>query len=161
MIDGRTLVERAVGIMRAAACAPIVVVAQKTTPLPALGGDVLVVLDPGHGPLLAIALGMAVIDEDDVIVLACDLPHAAPVVDRLIGVAGPAVAVDPGGRTQPLCARYPRQRALDAIAAKPDERRALFLVDSLQPAFVDATDDELRNVNSPDDLAPDPPLARG
>jgi molybdopterin-guanine dinucleotide biosynthesis protein A len=157
VVGGRTLVERAVDLLRPH-CGPIVVVGRPEVALPAL--DVPVHFDrPGpDAPLNALATGLAALEAADVLVLACDLPCAGPVVDRLAAVApGTAAAAREhgGGRWQPLCARYPRRATLGACDSllAGGELRLLRLIDALAPLAVDATRDELANVNSPADLA--------
>ena len=157
MLDGRTLVERAVETLRPH-CVALLVVSRPEVELPRL--DATVCFDrPGPDtPLNALATGLAALDTGDVLVLACDLPSAQPVVDRLVlaptGTA--AVARDRSSRQwQPLCARYPRSAALDACERllASGELRLLPLVDALRPAAIDASTEELANVNSPRDLA--------
>lgn len=162
-IDGITLVERAVAAV-ACHCETVVVVSRPDIALPPL--DARVALDrPGPtAPLVALASGLAAVDADDVLVLACDLPLAGPLLERLlVPVAATAVARTADGRVQPLCARYPRVAASAAceqlLAA--GELRAGALVDALAPTFVVARDDELLNVNRPEDLARAELLLRG
>lgn len=148
VLDGRTLVERAVDAL-SGRCSRVVVVGRREVPLPVPSVEDR----PGPGcPLNALATGLATVEADEVLVLACDLPWAAPVLDRL-GPA-PAVAVDPDGRWQPLCARYVRRPALGAADALLAEGnlRLMALLDVLGPAPVPATTAELRNVNIPADL---------
>ena len=129
--------------------------------------DVPVVFDrPGpDAPLVALATGLAAVASADCVVLGCDLPFAAPAVDRLLAApAGrPVAARDPSGRMQPLCARYPREAALAAcdrlIAA--GELRMGRLLDELDPLAVDAPEDVLLNINTDLDLARAESLLRG
>ena len=148
VLDGRTLVERAVDAL-AARCGRVVVVGRPDVPLPVPSVDDR----PGPDcPLNALATGLAAVEADEVLVLACDLPWAAPVLDRL--VMAPSAAVDPGGRSQPLCARYARAPALaaaDALLAS-GSLRLMALLAALSPTLVPATAAELRNVNTPADL---------
>lgn len=152
VLDGRTLVERAVEML-AARCGRVVVVGRSGVPLP-----VTFVLDrPGPDcPLNALATGLAAVGADEVLVLACDLPAAGPVLDRLL--AAPAVAVDPAGRAQPLCARYDRRAALAAAETllAGGTLRLLPLLDLLAPVWVPATAAELHNITTPADLRPHP-----
>lgn len=148
VLDGRTLVERAVGTL-STRCGRVVVVGRPEVPLPVPSIDDR----PGPDcPLNALATGLSALDADEVLVLACDLPGAGPVLDRL--VQAPSVAVDPGGRTQPLCARYEREAALEAAEAllAGGTLRLLPLLDRLSPTLVPATAAELHNVTVPDDL---------
>ncbi len=138
-LNGETLLQRAVTIVRDAGCAPIIAAAE---------GD--------EGPLAALAQPLDALDADAVILLACDLPLAGPAVARLAGLpAGAAVAVDPDGREQPLCSRWPvavvRAEVLRLVAS--GERRMSALVDAIDPELVLASAEELLNVNTPEDLA--------
>jgi len=57
-----------------------------------------------------------------------------------------------GGRMQPLCARY-EVAALEVLGGFAPEDRTTVLVERLAPAIVDVEDeDELLNVNAPEDL---------
>ena len=138
-LGGMTLVDRAVGLLRAVGCDPVVV---------ADAGD--------EGPLAALAEPLRHLDGSEVFVLACDLPLAGPAVARLAELpAGAAIAVDPEGRAQPLCARWPlavvRETVEQLVAA--GERRMSGLVGALAPECMAASADELLNVNTPEDLA--------
>jgi molybdopterin-guanine dinucleotide biosynthesis protein A len=137
-LEGVTLVDRAVAIMRNVGCEPVVVADE---------GD--------EGPLAALVEPLRALSTFEVFVLACDLPLAGPVVGRLAELpAGAAIAVDGEGREQPLCSRWPRAAVADATArlVATGERRMSALVDAIDPEFVIATSDELLNVNTPADL---------
>jgi len=155
VLDGQTLVERAVAAL-ASRCGRVVVVGRPEVPLPVASVDDR----PGPDcPLNALATGLAALVADEVLVLACDLPAAGPVLDRL--VTAPSVAVDPAGRAQPLCARYPRVATLaaaDDLLAN-EELRLLPLLDVLGATPVPATAAELHNVTTPADLVPPPSVA--
>lgn len=153
VVRGRTLTERAVDLL-AARCRPVVVVSRPGVALPAL--DVAVVLDGEgiRGAMNALATGLEAVDTDDVLVLACDLPFAGPVLDRLVAApAGRAVAAA-DRRLQPLCARYPRVEALDACRRLTARgvRRMTALLAELDALSVDTVDGELLNINSESDL---------
>jgi molybdopterin-guanine dinucleotide biosynthesis protein A len=137
-LGGMTLVDRAVAVLQTVGCDPIAV---------ADTGD--------DGPLAALVDPMAHLDAFEVFVIACDLPLAGPVVARLAELpAGAAIAVDPDGREQPLCARWPLAVARDTVAelVAAGERRMSAMVDAIDPEFVVASADELLNVNTPEDL---------
>ncbi len=153
---GEPLAARAVRLLRAAGCGPLVVSARAGRPLPSL--DVPVVWDPpeADGVLEGLATALASVEADDVLVVACDLPLAGPLLARLAAAPpGEAVvAVDASGEMQPLCARYPRRLALEAAAAAlAADRRVQRWADTLSPTFVSATGNELLNCNTPEDLA--------
>jgi molybdenum cofactor guanylyltransferase len=162
-LAGRTLVERAVDALLPR-CGRVVVVSRADVPLPPL--PVSVVLDrPGPDcPLLAVASGLAALDADDVLVLGCDLPLAGALLDRLIAApAGLAVAGARGGRSQPLCARYPRLAALaacDRLLAS-GALAARGLPAALGAIAVEGDGDELLNVNTPSDLTRAASILRG
>lgn len=134
-LAGRTLAYRAADMLRAVGCDPVLTVE---------GGD--------EGPLAALLEPMVDLEADDVFVLACDLPLAAPVVERLVENS---IAVDDHGREQPLCSRWQRVPVCEFLqrVLPTGERRMSALVDAMQPALVEATAEELLNVNTPADLA--------
>jgi molybdopterin-guanine dinucleotide biosynthesis protein A len=137
-LAGVPLVDRAVAILQSVGCDPVVV---------ADAGD--------DGPLAALAEPLRDLDSFEVFLLACDLPLAAPAVARLAELpAGAAIAVEPDGREQPLCSRWPRAVVADSVAhlLAQGERRMSALVDAIDPEFVVATLEELLNVNTPEDL---------
>ena len=155
-IGGRTLVELAVAALRPH-CGRVLVVTRPGITLSAPPAEVVLDRPGPHAPLTGLATGLAACTAAQELVLACDLPLADPVMARLAAApAGrAAVAVDPSGRVQPLCARYPREAALAAAdellaAGTP---RMMRLVDILGPVRVEASADELLNVNTPGDLA--------
>lgn len=155
-LHGEPLAARAVRLLRAAGCAPVVVSARADRPLPPL--DAPVVWDPPEvdSVLAALAAALAAVDADEVVVLACDLPLAGPLVARLVAQPpGPAVAVDADGRLQPLCARYPRAVALPAARAAVAEGRlrATDWAAGLAPQVVWAEGRELAQCNTPEELA--------
>ncbi len=153
MLDGLTLVERAVAAL-VPHCGRVLVVGRPDVPLPVASIDDW----PGPDcPLNALATGLSALDADEVLVLACDLPGAGPVLSRL--VVAPSVAGDPDGRVQPLCARYPRVVTLAAACRLLAEgnRRLMPLLELLAPwsvpvPVVPATAAELLNVTFPGDL---------
>src|SRR5262245_30436223 len=154
LLGGRTLVERAVASLRER-CDEVVVVSRPGVPLPALGVPVLHDRPGPDCPLTALATGLAALEGDEVLVLGCDLPFAAPLLDALLAAPpGACAAAAANGRAQPLCARYPRRRALAAaerlLAAGALPARGL--LDALGAARIEAEGDALLNVNNCADL---------
>jgi molybdopterin-guanine dinucleotide biosynthesis protein A len=150
-----TLVERAVATLRAR-CREVVVVSRPGVALPPL--DVPVVFDrPGpDAPLVAVATGLGALDGDEVVVLGCDLPFADGLIDELLEApAGIAVVGTDRGRPQPLCARYPRRRTLEACERllAVDALPVRGLLDAVGALGVEASGHQLLNVNTPEDLA--------
>lgn len=153
VVRGRTLAERAVEAV-AARCDPVVVVSRPGVPLPSLGVPVVLDRRGVRGPMNALVTGLEALEADDVLVLACDLPFAGPVLDRLVAAPpGRAVAAQ-DDRLQPLCARYPRLAALEAchLLARQGVRRMTSLLLALDAEPVPADAAELFNVNTADDL---------
>lgn len=138
-------------------CRTVVAVGRPEVPLPVL--PVPVVHDgPGpDAPLTGIVAGLSALTADRVVVLACDLPLAAALVDRLLAAPGhrARVAVDAAGRPQPLCAVYPRREALRAATGllAAGRVRAMELIEALGWDPEPARGDELLNVNTEADLA--------
>src|SRR5262249_8639470 len=90
-----------------------------------------------------------------------DLPLAAPLLDALVAApSGVAVVATEAGRPQPLCARYPRERALAAAERLLAEGRlpARGLPHALGATRVAAAGDALLHLNSP--RARGPPRGR-
>lgn len=155
-IGGGTMVERAVALLMARCDGEVIVASHPSVDLPILP---VAVVDDRPGPRAAlngIAAGLAELEADDVVVLACDLPAAGAVLDRLVAIDGNVVvAVDDRGRRQPLCGRYTR---VDALRAAEDflaagELRLQRWLTALEPVVeVPARPGELLNVNTPADL---------
>lgn len=115
VIGGKTLLERAV---EAVADAQQTIVAG---PVRGLTADVTWVQEdpPGAGPEAALAAGSRLVRAELVVVLAVDHPLVTrDDIGRLLeGVRGDgAIAVDPGGREQPLVAVYRREALTAALA---------------------------------------------
>jgi len=155
-LGGRTLVERAVAELLPR-CGRVVVASRAGVPLPPLGVPVVIDRPGPDCPMTGLATGLSVLDADDVVVLGCDLPLAGPLLDALLAAPpGAAVAAAEAGRRQPLCARYPRERALaecDRLLAA-GELALTGLLDALGAQVVeDEGGAALLNVNTPKDLA--------
>lgn len=162
-LGGVPLVDRAVALLAPLCPAGVVVVTRPGRPRPAGGAGLLVDRAAGEGPLGALATGLAVVVADEVLVLGCDLPFAGPALTLLAtGPRGAAVATAPGHGPQPLCARYPRARALAAAEALlgAGERRLRALPVALAARAVEASPAALANLNTPADLATASELVR-
>lgn len=151
----RTLAENAVALLHAR-CGHVVVVSRPEVALPALPTTVVMDRPGPRGPLTALATGLAATAADDVLVLACDMPFAGPMLDAL-GQVSPgrtAVGVDVDGHVQPLCARYPRLRALAAIEEllAAGDRRARAPAAVLGALRIDDRWGALANLNTSADL---------
>lgn len=160
---GATLVEHAVGMLRPH-CRAVVVVARPEVPLPTLPVPVLMDGPGPDAPLTGVATGLRAATTPTAFVLACDLPHAAPLIARIMAAArhdGRAyMAARPDG-DQPLCAVYPRDAALAAADAllQAGVAAMMRLRDALPVVRVMADADELLNLNRPSDRPPSGPSA--
>ncbi len=131
VLDGVTLAERGATTLRAAGLVAVEV-GPGHTDLPAVCED-----PPGSGPLAALVAGFAALTgvlgapPDAVVLLACDLPHAQPVVAALVAAPADAAVVvplDADGRAQYACARYDADvvaRAATLVASGERSLRAL------------------------------------
>lgn len=155
MFGEKTLAENAVALLHTR-CARVVVVARPEVPLSVPPATVVMDRPGPRGPLTALATGLAATAADDVLVLACDLPFAGPMLDalRALPPGRAAVGVDADGHIQPLCARYPRLRALatieELIAA--GDLRARAAAAALAAHRVDDRWGALANLNTAADL---------
>lgn len=119
VVDGRPLVEHVLASV--ASCTPVVVVGPPTLARP--GVRVVRESPPFVGPAAAAHAALPLLgDADETWLLACDLPRASALVQRLGEVPIPegadgVVAVDVSGRMQWLAGRY-RVSALQAAAAR-------------------------------------------
>lgn len=156
-VDGRPLAVGA-GEILLFLCDYVVVVTRPEVPLLPLPSPLQVMYDrPGpDAPLTGMVTGLEAVPGDDVLVLACDMPAAAPAVAALAAApAGRAVVAAADGCVQPLCARYPREAALAAGLALLDagETRAMALAHALGAEPVPVPPSALCNLNTPADLA--------
>jgi molybdopterin-guanine dinucleotide biosynthesis protein A len=157
-VDGRPLLDAALGTALEAADAQVVVVGPVDRPLPP---RVLVTREePAYaGPFAAVAAGLELVDADVVVVLAGDLVDPAPAVPALLAAladdahADAAVVIDAGGRRQPLLAAF-RVTPLRGcvVGVDPDGRAAGELLDGLRVVEVADPGAWSRDVDSPDDL---------
>jgi molybdenum cofactor guanylyltransferase len=156
-LDGRPLVDYAIGALRQA-LAEVAVVAKRDTALPPLRGSATVWIEPDEPqhPLCGVVHALRSARGRAVVVLAGDMPLAAPELLRALATrdAGGAPAVVPraAGRLQPLCARY-EPAALAALEGFDPGARATDVVAALAPAVMEVADHwAFLNVNAPEDL---------
>lgn len=161
MRNGVSLARVAVGALQAYGCDRVVVVAPERC-LPAdLEGlpGVLTTLEdpPDGGPVAGLVAGLEVLGEsDEVLVLACDLPHAdelvaALVAEPLVGCDA-LVPIDGEGWSQWLAARY-RTASLAAALARLGDARDVSVRRAMAPLEVRQLTIEtrlLRDVDTPE-----------
>jgi molybdopterin-guanine dinucleotide biosynthesis protein A len=165
-VGGQTIAERQLGLLRGAALARVLVVANDAAPWAALGVDVVPDLVGGMGPLGGIHAALTAADDcDAVICLAGDLPFVEPALLAALRDRAPradAVAPRTPRGIEPLCARYARALlpAIDARVRAGDlavhallEQRAVDWIEGAALAALDAAGRTFFNVNTPEDLA--------
>jgi molybdopterin-guanine dinucleotide biosynthesis protein A len=136
----------------------VAIVVKPDTELPSLPG-VTVWIEPSEPrhPLVGIVHGLALAGGRPVLACASDLPFVTAELIRRIAAhdpgGAPAVVAACGGRMQPLLGRY-QPGAIEALrAAAAEELPVLDAIAALGLQTVEVDDeDELFNINSPDDL---------
>ena len=158
VLEGRTLVERAVDTLRPH-CPALLVVSRPEVELPALDRDASVTTGPGPMPRSTRWRPVSPPSPRT----TCSCWRATSRTRSRSSTVWPSSrraprrwrATAPAEGGSPCRARYPRLAALEVcerLLASGD-LRLLPLVDALAASAIDATDEELANVNSPDDLA--------
>ena len=162
VVDGETLAQRLVRVLRDAGCDPVVEVGPGYADAAVVRED-----PPGAGPLAAVARAHEELRSrgvtGDAIVLAVDLPNVEAPLVRWLAEQPPGAAVVPmvAGRAQPLCARY-AATTLDTARALVDqgERSMRTLLDRVEVTYVDETAwggvcaaGAFLDVDTPDDAA--------
>ena len=152
---GRPLIAWPLDALRAVFGARVAVVARADSLLPA-DLDAPVWREPGgpRHPRNGIVHALREAAGASVLVSAVDLPGLTPATVRALRDApgsGPAGAVGPDGRVQPLLGRYP-PAALAALQALDPDAPLTPAVLALEPVLVECPAADLRNVNRPEDL---------
>jgi molybdopterin-guanine dinucleotide biosynthesis protein A len=163
LVGGRTILDRQIEALRGVVDR-ILIVDSRPRPVAVPGAESVLDLRPGTGSLGALYTAIATAD-DDVIVVACDMPFVTGPFLRFLGERlGEADAAVP--RTadgwHPLCAAYargclgPMARSLDAGSLKIADTLARLRVREIGPEAIAPFDRGgalLLNLNTPDDLA--------
>ena len=161
-----TMLQRVVRLL-ATVVSPIIVVAARGQPLPALPGEVSVARDQreAKGPLEGIRAGLSALPEsvDAAYITSCDVPFLVPAfVERMIVLIGDhdIAVMEIDGFAHPLSAIYRRDTLphVESLLAQ-DRLRPVFLFDAMRtrrvkPEEMTAVDPELRtlrNLNTPED----------
>jgi len=163
VIDGRTILDRQLHVLRRVAD-HVVIVADDVARFLSLGVPVFGDLVPDAGALGGIYTALAVAKEP-VLVVACDMPYlTAPFLTRVMEAAHDADVAVPRAADgyHPLCACYtqacakPIRQRLDAGMLKVLDLFGDVHVRTIDPVEIAAFDPDgllLLNVNTPDDLA--------
>ncbi|KQY97089.1 hypothetical protein ASD19_09190 [Microbacterium sp. Root53] len=156
-VGGEPIVARVVRALRAIDAEPVVVGDPAGVPA---GVAVVREEPPFAGPLAAIAAGLGALPPADgvVLVLGGDMPFVTPDALRRLASAAPgavALAVDPSGRDQPLCAAWDERvlRARAAAVGDPRDRPLRALLETVGDAIrIPLPAAELADVDTPEDL---------
>ena len=129
-VGGVPIVARVIAALRTAGADPLVVGDPAGVPdgVPVIRED-----PPLAGPLAAVAAGIAALDaarDGVVLLIGGDMPYLTPRTLRALAERAPAIAIDPDGREQPLCAAWPEPLLRERLAALGDPtNRPLRLLD--------------------------------
>ncbi len=167
MVGGRPLLHWSV-LAASAVCEDIVVARRPEQRLPSLDGVCWrEAIDDRHdrGPLAGLESGLALIEHDLAVAVACDMPLLRPELLQAVaaGCAGVEIAMPyVDGVAQPLLAAYRRGVAAQAtrlLDQGEGRLRALLplvehrLLEASELRGADPTLESLININRPDDLA--------
>ena len=153
VLEGRTLLERAVATARSAGLRPVVV-AKAGSPLPGVDAERWTEPDEPRHPLAGIVAALAAGGAEGIVALACDTPLVgAQLLGELAARPAATIVRTPDGRLHPLPGRYPasaRAPLAAALAAGAPLQRALLDLGAEILEVVNA--EALLNVNRPADL---------
>lgn len=148
-----TLLERALAAVRDAATVVVVGPVRPTT------REVVFTRESpaGAGPAAALAQGLSVVRLGRVVVVAVDVPFAAPAVGRLLAALPgheAAMLVDSSGRRQPLLAAYDTDALRRRAVERPwQDASVRAFVEGLVTVEVPAVGLEALDCDTPDDVA--------
>jgi molybdopterin-guanine dinucleotide biosynthesis protein A len=153
LVDAVPMARRVADVLADAGCSPVIAVGGSPQNLEVLGVAHVVDDHPGEGPLGGILTALAV--STPAVVLACDLPRldAGTIIRLMVALEGHDAAIARTDRAEPLCAAWSAGATAQLRACFATGERAVHrAIDGLDIAWVDVDSDELRNVNTPDDL---------
>jgi molybdopterin-guanine dinucleotide biosynthesis protein A len=152
-VDGVPMARRVADALVAAGCSPVVAIGGDSGALRRHGIDCIDDEFPGDGPLGGVLTALS--QAAPAVIVACDLPNIrAATLEALLGALGSHdAAIARTDRAQPLCAVW-------ASAAAPlltsrflaGERSMHRAIEGLDVAWVEVSEHDLRNVNTPADL---------
>ncbi len=159
-LAGVPFIVRVADALRAGGCDPVVTVGGEQERLTSLGLEVRADRTPGAGPLDGVIRALEAAGGSPAMVVACDMPWLSAtlvgaLVDALRRSSGALdVVVARGERLEPLCAVWAPSALPVLVAAFDDGERAVHRTfDRLRVGEVAVGADEVRNVNTPADLA--------
>jgi len=152
-VRGVAMAQRVADALTAAGCAPVVMVGGDARELQSLRLEHVDDDFPGEGPLGGILTALA--RGSAALVVACDVPNIRPqTLRRLIDTLGDhQAAIACTEHLEPLCALWsPSASATLRSRFVAGERAVHRAIEGLDVVAVTVPADELRNVNTPDDL---------
>ena len=172
-VGGRAVADRQLEVLRPL-FGRILVVAADAAPWRARGLEVVSDRVAGAGPLAGLSAALEAVngDAEAIVCVAGDLPFLAPALLAALRDQGPdadAVAPRPGGRAEPLCARYAARLSASIDARLVEGRLALHellaasataWLDDTALARLDPGGHSFFNLNTPDDLRRAEEIAR-
>jgi molybdopterin-guanine dinucleotide biosynthesis protein A len=153
-VDGVAMAVRVSDALRAAGASRVVAVGGDLPALTGLGLEAIPDEHPGEGPLGGILTALAGVDDEVVVILACDLPDPDPAaIRRVVRALGEGdVAAPPGELLHAAYHRRAEPHLADAFAA--GERAPRRAVEGLRVVqVVDLPPGALADADRPDDLS--------
>ncbi|MFM2182245.1 MAG: hypothetical protein RJB61_539 [Actinomycetota bacterium] len=154
---GTPMASLVAGALTSGGCVDVVAVGGDPSVVEPLGLRLVADELPGEGPLPAVAVALRHARGAPVFVVSCDVPQLTPTtVGRLLAGAGRAhaVTVATTDRIEPLCAVWhPTALPIVAGVVAAGGRSIRDVIRRLDACLVAVPPADLRNVNTPDDLA--------
>lgn len=155
--NGVPMASRVAAALVAGGCTDVVAIGGDPDIVGPLGLRLVADTMPGEGPLPAVADALRLADGRPVVIVSCDVPRLSPrTVERLIDSAstGHPVTIATTDRIEPLCAVWQQAaQSVVASAVTAGGRSIRDVIRRLDACLVAVPVDELRNVNTPGDLA--------
>jgi molybdopterin-guanine dinucleotide biosynthesis protein A len=152
-VAGVAMARRVADALTAAGCARVFAIGGEAADLTDLGLEYIEDQFPGEGPLGGVLTALSV--DSPAVVAACDLADLGEsTVRSLIDALGEHdAAIAFSERAEPLCAVW-SSRAVPVLRARFEagERAMHRAIEGLDIAWVTVDPDDVRNVNTPDDL---------
>ncbi|MDQ2675501.1 MAG: molybdenum cofactor guanylyltransferase [Actinomycetota bacterium] len=151
-LAGRPLILYAVAALAEAGVEPFVV-AKAGSALPPLEAPVVTEPDEPVHPLAGVVAALRHAGSRGSVVIPCDAPFLSPMLLHVLAAAEKATAIRAAGRVHPLIARYPFSALGELESAMKDGASATQALEALDPEWIEASERETFNVNTPEDLA--------
>jgi molybdenum cofactor guanylyltransferase len=159
-VAGDAMAGRVAAALELGGCAPVVLVGGDPARLARIPRPVVADRWPGAGPAGGVLTALGAVDDDLVVIAACDLPAldaatVRAVADVLVADRGLGAAVARTDRPQPSLTAWRRSVATTPLEATwiSGARSLHELLAAVPSIEVEVPPDALRNVNTPDELA--------